>query len=153
MEKIKFIYIDVEKETKEIKQLLDKGLIKYFYGKDSNKPDFIYLTKNEDIIKNNITSDYYISDIINKLITMLDGSNVRVKNLLEDEINISSRDILQLIENDFNCYLSEDIQKYIFDGEMFDEETPSDKIINMMKKARKKQFLIHIKDLLMESKK
>ncbi|APH20831.1 hypothetical protein [Clostridium botulinum] len=150
MEKIKFIYVDVEEETKEIKQLLDKGLIKYFYGKDSNEPDFIYLTKNEDIIKNSITSDYRISDIINQLITMLDGSNIRIKNLLEDKINISPRDILQLIENDFNCYLSEDIQKYIFDGKMFDEETPSDKIINMIKKARKKQFLMQIEDFLIE---
>ncbi|NFH40759.1 hypothetical protein [Clostridium sporogenes] len=149
MEKIKFIFIDVEEETTEIKQLLDNGLIKYFYGKDSTEPNFIYLTKNEDIVKSSITSEYYnISDIINQFITMFNGSNVKIKNLWKDEINISSRNILELIENNFDSYLSVKVQESIYNAEI-----PADEIANIIKKIRKEQFIMQIKDLVMESRK
>ncbi|NCI19775.1 hypothetical protein EJM73_09065 [Clostridium botulinum] len=148
MEKIKFIYIDVEEETKEIKQLLDKGLIKYFYGKDSTEPDFIYLTKNEEIIKSSITSGYRISDILRQSIIMFDGSNINIKNLWGDEINLDYKSILDLMKENLNSYLPEDTQELIYQAEI-----PADKLTNIINQNGKEQLQMQIEDLLKESKK
>lgn len=144
--KIKFIYIN-DDITDEIKQLLDKGLIKYFYGINSCEPEFIFLAENEDVIKNNLTSDCYPSNIVNQLITMFDSANMNIKNLWGDEINISSGDILELIENNFDSYLSEKVQESIYNA-----ETPADEIKNIIKKIRREQFIMQIKDLVIKSK-
>lgn len=147
MSKIKFIYIDEEEETKEIKQLLDKGLIKYFYGKDSTEPDFIYLTENEDIIKSSITSKYHISNLIEQMMNMFNELNITAKNLWGNEFSLSYKSIINLIKDDLYGYISESTQKLIFNAEM-----PADKLTNIVKEISKEQLKRQIEDLLIEAK-
>lgn len=78
---------------------------------------------------------------------MFDSANMNIKNLQEDEINISSRTILELIENNFDSYLSEKVQESIYNAEI-----PADEIANIIKKIRKEQFIMQIKDLVIKSK-
>lgn len=142
---IKFIYIDVDDITDEIEQLINKGLIKYVYGEEACEPEFIFLAKNEDIIKNTLTSDYRILNIVDKLSEMFDGADMTVRNLWRNELSIYHGTVESLISDDLYGYISEDKQK-----EIFYAKNLSEKITEIFNKIGREQLKMQIKELLKE---
>ncbi|EQB4343509.1 hypothetical protein ACYJ2U_001837 [Clostridium botulinum] len=143
--RIKFIYIDVDDITDEIKQLLDKGLMKYFYGKNSCEPEFIYLAENEPVIKNTLTAEYCISDFASKLSDIFDCTDMTVRNIWSDEISLYHGRIEDLISDNLYGYIPESKQK-----EIFNTENPSNKLRTIFNEIGREQLRIQIKDLLKE---
>lgn len=142
---IKFIYIDVGCETKEIKQLLDEGLIKYFYGKDYGETHFIYLSENEGIIKANIKADYNIFNIMEHLSIIFENMYMTVKKGWYQEEFIKFDKVLSLIEDDLDNYISENKQKKIFNA-----DNPSEELTKIINEIGREQLKIQIKELLKE---
>ncbi|NFH40758.1 hypothetical protein [Clostridium sporogenes] len=141
--RIKFIYIDVDDITNEIEQLLDKGLIKYFYGKDDCQLEFIYLAENENIIKDTLTSEYFIKDIIEQMSMIFEGMYMTVKNVWRDEVYVPDYRIIDLIEDNLYGYIPEDDQKKIFNAEI-----PNNKLKTIFNEIGKNQLRMQIEELL-----
>ena len=144
--RVKFIHIE-EDDHNKIEDLLNKGLIKYFYGKDTNELNFIYLAENENIIANTLSSEseYYISDVVDTLSSMFDGSAMTIKNLWDDEIYICNSRILDLINDNLYDYIPENKQEEIFNAEI-----PSDKLKDIFNEIGRNQIKAQIEELLMD---
>ncbi|MBN3352029.1 hypothetical protein CF086_17175 [Clostridium botulinum] len=142
---IKFIYIDSDDITNEIEELLDKGLIKYFYGKDNCEPEFIFLAENEDIIKDTLIQNFFIKDIIEQLFIIFENMYITVEKIWENKAYVSSDKIINLIDNDLYKYISEHKQK-----EIFNSENPFNKLETIFNEIGREQLKIEIKELLTE---
>ncbi|HID0768132.1 TPA: hypothetical protein ACXDAZ_002662 [Clostridium botulinum] len=142
---IKFIYIDEESEIKEIKQLLDKGLIKYLYGRDYGELHFIYLSKNESVIKDTIKTDYNITNFIEGLSIMFESMHMTVKSNWYQEVYMSFDQILNLIEDDLDNYIPDNKQK-----EIFNADDPSEILTKIINEIGRNQLKMKIEKLLMD---
>ncbi|HDK7194977.1 TPA: hypothetical protein PTV74_003285 [Clostridium botulinum] len=142
---IKFIYVDSDDAPNEIEELLDKGLIKYFYGKDIGEPEFVFLAKNENIIKDTLTSEYRILNIIEEISIIFENMYITVEKIWENKAYISSDKIIDLIDDDLYGYISEHKQK-----EIFNSENPFNKLKTIFNKIGREQLKIEIKELLTE---
>ncbi|MBN3376337.1 hypothetical protein CF087_21105 [Clostridium botulinum] len=142
---IKFIYIYADDITDEIEQLLNKGLIKYFYGEDDCEPQFIFLVENEKIIKNTLTSEYRISNIMEEISNILECTEMTAQNAYGDEISLCYETIEELINNDLYKYISTTKQKKIFNA-----KTPSKALEKILNELGRKQLKIQIEELLID---
>lgn len=151
MSKIKFMYIEADNETKEIKELLNKGLIKYI--DDNNYPEFIYLSDSEEQVINklkedktiNIAKDVNIYDLVEKLSCMFDGEDMVVKNVFGNEISLYHGVIEDLISDEEEVYFPKAKQM-----EIFNSETPSKQLRKYFNELGKDQLGIQIESLLHE---
>jgi hypothetical protein len=118
---------ELGKNTEEIEECLDKGLIKYLYGNEDLNPYFLVLESNIEPVKEILKSDY------NKLGEMTlfewieshnfcDSRDLIIENIYDNYIRIDSDNILNMIEDEPEVYLSNEIQMRIYNSENGHEE-------------------------------
>jgi len=142
---IKFIDIYVDDIINEIKQLLNKGLIKYFNGEDDCEPHFIFLVENEKIIKDTLTSKYCIANIMEEISNIFECTKMTVYNAYGDEISLCYETIEELINNDLYKYVPIAKQKKIFKA-----KNPFKALEKILNEIGKNQLRMQIEELLID---
>uniref|UniRef100_UPI000A611D24 aquaporin n=1 Tax=Clostridium botulinum TaxID=1491 RepID=UPI000A611D24 len=113
------------------------GVLVYF--------QFIFLVENEKIIKNTLTSEYRISNIMEEISNILECTEMTAQNAYGDEISLCYETIEELINNDLYKYISTTKQKKIFNA-----KTPSKALEKILNELGRKQLKIQIEELLID---
>jgi predicted DNA-binding protein YlxM (UPF0122 family) len=135
-------------DTKEILECLEKGLIKRIYGNEDLEPYFIVLESNIPAVKDILKDDYNKLGEMNiveyiKYHPFCDSMTLTIQNGYGNEIEITSNDILDDIEENHESYFDDKEQLKIYNAEI-----PRDEILNALDELGRAQAKIQIESLL-----
>lgn len=135
----------VGEDTEEIKECLDKGLIKRIYDGEAK---FVVLESNINKVKEilsedyNELSEYTVVEWINEYFYG-NYDNLEIKNLYGDTIYISMDTVCDLISDEEEEYFP-DAKKL----EVYNAECPYDKMEEILNEIGRRQAKMQIQDLL-----
>jgi predicted DNA-binding protein YlxM (UPF0122 family) len=137
---------EVGDNTKEIRECLEKGLIKWF--DDDSQAKFIVLDSNITKVKEILKKDYDKLEeysIIKYIHDYFCGSiqGLEIESIYGDKIYISINTIYDLIKDDEEIYLSDDKKIRIYNS-----NCPYDELYNILNELGREQAKIQIQDLL-----
>jgi hypothetical protein len=137
---------EIGEETKEIKECIQKGLLKY--TDDESRAQFIVLESNIPAIKEILKDDYNKlaeRDFIEWLEFDFGGTygDLEIENIWGNKIDISIEKIIDLATDDEENYFSDDNKL-----EIYNSECPNNELYEQLNVLGREQARLQIQDLL-----
>jgi predicted DNA-binding protein YlxM (UPF0122 family) len=137
---------EIGEETKEIKECIQKGLLKY--TDDESRPQFIVLEKNIPAVKEILKDDYNRlteKDFLEWLEFDFGGcyEGLEIKNIFGNEINVSMDVIIDLINEEEELYFNDEMKL-----EVYNAERPNTKLFDFLNIIGRDQARLQIQALL-----
>jgi hypothetical protein len=137
---------EIGEETKEIKECIQKGLLKY--TDDESRAQFIVLESNIPAIKEILKDDYnklVERDFIEWLEFDFGGTygDLEIENIWGNKIDISIEKIIDLATDDEENYFSDDNKL-----EIYNSECPNNELYEQLNVLGREQARLQIQDLL-----